>query len=365
MKKILYFLLVASLFSCTPKEPGYKITGTISGIDSAKIKLLKLHNGIFKAVDSVQSINGQFSFLDNLKNPDRYYIQLNDEAKYAGFFLENSVITIKIDKESFNKPIVKGSKSHDLYEKFETEFSSVYLNRIDSVRNLYNDVKNDNQRTNVNDLFDQKDREAVDFIIKFSKENSSSVVTPYIAYRYFSMLVSFNNSDLTNVLNSLDNQLNNTEVYKLYANWVNQRVLVEIGKPAIDFTMNNTVGNPISLFSINTQYLLIDFWSSKCGPCRKENPHLIKLYNKYKNNGFEILGVSFDDKREEWIAAIKKDKINWLQISSLTGWDNQARNIYGIEYIPQNVLIDKKGIIIAKNLNHVKLAEKLIEIFDN
>lgn len=365
MKKILPFLLAISLFSCVTKEQGYKITGTISDIKSAHIKLLKLDDGKFLPVDSTKLVAGQFTFSGKIENPDRYYIQLNDDNNYAGFFIENSNIEMNFNKENFNKPIIKGSKTQELYDNFVTKYDSIYIKRIDSVRNLYDNVDNDVQREVVDSLYDAKNRETIDFIIGFSTIHNKSVATPYIAYRYLQPLSGYENEDLSNILNILDSNLTTSAMYKLYAFWVNQRILIEIGKPAIDFTMNDTAGHPFSLLSFKTKYLLLDFWSSKCGPCRKEHPNLLKVYKKYKTKGFEIFAVSFDDKKEEWIAAIKKDKINWPQVSALTGWDNEALDLYCIQYIPQNVLIDENGIIIAKNLNTEKLGNMLEEFFGN
>ena len=363
MKKILVFMLFVSMFSCNNKESGYNILGVISDAESAKIELYKLDNGEIILVDTTECINSQFSFSGKIENPDRYYIKLSEQDGYAGFFNENSNIELRFTKDDFINPKVTGSITNALYDSFVTEFKSIYLNRIDSVRSLYKNAENDKQRSEVNSLFDAKNREAIDFIINFSTTNNSSVVAPYVAYRYIKELVGYNNNELSTLLDKLDSQIASAEVYKLYANWTNKLVRIEIGKPAVDFTMNDTLGNPISLLSFNNKYLLLDFWSSKCGPCRREHPNLLKVYNIHKNIGFEILAVSFDNNRDDWIKAIKEDKIIWPQVSSLTGWDNEALEIYCIDYIPQNVLIDENGIIIGKNLNARELGAMLEGFF--
>ena len=139
---------------------------------------------------------------------------------------------------------------------------------------------------------------------------------------------------------------------------------LSIGAIAPDFTQTDTLGTPVSLSSFKGKYVLVDFWGSWCWPCRSENPHLVEAYRKYKDRNFTILGVSLErpEDREKWLRAIHEDNLTWTQVSDLRFWDNPVAKTYGVEAIPQNILIDPQGKIVAKNLRGAGLEQKLQEI---
>lgn len=137
------------------------------------------------------------------------------------------------------------------------------------------------------------------------------------------------------------------------------------GASAPLFSQVSPEGVPINLSDFKGKYVLLDFWASWCGPCRKENPNVVKLYEKYNNKGFEILGISLDQNRERWLQAIQADKLTWKHTSDLKGWSNEVGKLYEISAIPKTFLIDPKGVIIARDLRGAALEQKLAEIFTN
>lgn len=137
-----------------------------------------------------------------------------------------------------------------------------------------------------------------------------------------------------------------------------------IGAIAPDFTENDVDDHPVKLSDFKGKYVLLDFWASWCGPCRAENPNVVKAFNKYKDKNFTVLGVSLDQpgKKDAWLAAIKKDGLPWTQVSDLKFWNNAVAKLYGITAIPQNFLIDPRGRIVGKNLRGEALEKKLEEV---
>ncbi len=151
---------------------------------------------------------------------------------------------------------------------------------------------------------------------------------------------------------------------KAYGELLEKVKAVSIGATAPEFTQNDPEGNPIALSSFRGKYVLIDFWASWCGPCRAENPHVVKAYNEYKDKNFTILGVSLDqpNAKDKWLKAIADDGLTWPQVSDLKFWKNEAAALYAVRAIPQNFLLDPEGKIIAKNLRGDALAAKLAEV---
>lgn len=150
---------------------------------------------------------------------------------------------------------------------------------------------------------------------------------------------------------------------KTFINFVDQMRATAIGQPAPEIALADPNGQVIKLSSMKGKYVLVDFWAKWCGPCRQENPNVVRVYNKYKDKGFTVYGVSLDRNKQDWLQAIQQDGLTWTHVSDLKFWQSEAAKTYNITAIPFSLLLDPNGIIIAKNLRGAELENKLAEIF--
>ena len=139
---------------------------------------------------------------------------------------------------------------------------------------------------------------------------------------------------------------------------------IKIGDKYIDFSESNIAGKNVSLSNFNGKVTLLEFWGSWCGPCREGNPELVRIYNEFKDKGFDILGVAADDNKAIWIEAVRKDSLPWQNVSDLKGDKNKAALIYGVSYYPTNFLMDKNGVIIARDLRDDALRNKRLQLLN-
>ena len=194
----------------------------------------------------------------------------------------------------------------------------------------------------------------------YLKNNTSSPIALFVLNQYAGYDI--NVTEVEPLYNKLSKKLRKTPSGLDFAKKLELARKTAVGQIATEFTQPDVEGRNVSLTSYKGKYVLVDFWASWCGPCRAENPNVVKAYSKFRDKGFDILGVSLDEKKDKWQAAIQADNLPWTHVSDLKGWKNAAAEQYGIRAIPQNLLLDPKGMIIARNLRGEALERKLSEI---
>jgi len=330
MKKIIFGIITLLAISCNEKaESEFSLKGTTNGIENGTILYLDIGN---KTIDSTNIENNSFSFNSKLPNsPLKVIIRKKDFSQYRFLWAENKPMTFDATKTDFRNAKITGSESENL--------SFSLHQKIDTL------PRNERQKAEM----------------EFVKNNPNSIVSASMLSLYSTTWGKEKTKELYEQF-SIENK--DSKFGMEITKYIELNKEPKIGEQFTDFESEDKNGKLKKLSELKGKAILLEFWASWCGPCRQENPNLVKTYEKYNPKGFQIFAVSLDEDKESWLKAIEKDSLNWEHVSDLKGQRNEASLIYGINGIPDNFLIAENGEIIGRNLRGDKLNEKLKEILE-
>ncbi len=364
MKQLLFgFLALALMLSSCDTQPTFTLKGKIAGDAEAPLVIGVVQKDGYKTIDTLTLVEGVVDYKFTLEQPVMVVVGLEGSRQRKSFFGENVAYTIDGDINRITEATVTGGELFAAYNAIE-ELQKANASKSEELRMAFqaaSEAGDEEKQQEIIAEYEAGEKEVEEAQMVYVSENATSPVSAYLVYSIYRHKPL---DEIKAAVAKLDASLSTSPYYQSISERVAKLEKVAVGQMAPDFTMNDRDGNPVTLSSLKGNYVLIDFWASWCGPCRRENPNVVKLYNEFSEKGFDILGVSLDQKQDAWLKAIEDDQLTWNHVSDLKGWGNEAAQLYAVSGIPHTVLLDKDGKIIAKNLRGEELHNKIAELLN-
>ena len=367
MKRLVLILVAACVLQACNERHGYTIRGELADADGLEIVLKKVTTDS-EPVDINSGVvkKGKFVLKGKVEFPEYCLLYVGDNGPLQ-FFVENTEINIVLELENLLESVVTGSNETDLLMAFFSVMSE-FGERENQIREeymalMFSEEMDDDKQNEIIARMQILEQLQYESMRQIADENPNSIFTAILLNN---MLPQLKEGELAQYVSHFDELNRRSPWVKILNENVENELRLAIGQPFVDIKMNAPNGTEISLsdYAGKGKYLLIDFWAGWCQPCRIANPEIVRLYDKYKEKGFEIVGVSLDRDREQWLQAIEDDVLTWPQMSDLAFWQSEAVKLYSITSIPHAVLLDKQGNIIGRGLQVDELEGKLAELLD-
>ena len=359
MKKITGFVcLMISFISLNAQ--GLKVTGDLKNLpDNTEVTLM---NGVTsQEVAKGVSKNGNFILSGKTESATVFILGFKGMKQQIPLFIGNDNITVNGDLTEATTLKFSGSVSHDIYQDYIavlTPLIDPYLKSMQANQVETNAVKKDSLTKLSNEL----GTNVTNAFLKLTNKYNESPVSTLFLLQFANMFPVIKDG-LPSIYASFSGDAKKGPFADILDKTVSSAELGKIGTVLPEFKQNDATGKSVSLSSFRGKYVLIDFWASWCGPCRRENPNVIKTYARFKDKGFEIYGVSLDQDKSAWLKAIEADKLVWKHVSDLQYWNSVAAQAYQVSAIPMTFLLDKEGKVIAKGLRGEALDQFLTNLF--
>ncbi len=335
----------------------FTLTGTINGLRDSTMVFLAHPGQTTDVLATGYAQKGKFNLFGKVAEGDIYQLSFIGYPEVAEVFLTPANLTVTGDVKAIKKLSITGSPATVDYQEYKAKFNPL-KEKLDNLVAVANKTSDAFKRDSLVKVFEKTKQKVLDQVDLFIKSKPASPVTSFVVY-VTSPITNNDMAMLEKRYDALKPVAKETFYGKEIARFILASKVGAVGTNAIEFTQNDTANRPVSLSSFKGKYVLVDFWASWCGPCRNENPAVVAAYNAYKDKNFTILSVSLDQNKDKWKQAIKADNLTWNHVSDLKYWQNEVAQLYHIQSIPANMLLDPDGKIIARDLRGQALYELL------
>lgn len=372
LKKITLLCIAVLAFSCAKEKDSFTLTASLNEAANGKtVRLFRMDGKKSIPLDSSKVTNSQAILKGAVASPDLYFMSIDQVRGNIPVIIENEDMTVDINTDSIMNTRIKGSDENKVFNAYQ-DYMIGMQKRNQELSQEFRAAQQQKDTTaiaNIQAEYEEMVKASQEHDFKFMKENNDAIVSALILER------SMNNPKVTYeqkkaVYDNFTEPLKNTRAGKSVGESLKAVSATAVGSTVKDFSAPNPEGKTISLYDVKGKVTIIDFWAAWCGPCRRENPNLVKLYNAYHDKGLEILGVSLDgtprqqDAKAEWLKAIEKDSLTWNHMSNLAYFNDPIAKSFNIRSIPATYIIDADGKILAKGLRGQDLEAKIAELLN-